>query len=83
METKRLATVSIFIEDNKQATSVNEILSKYSNIIVSRMGVPYREKQIAVIVVIIDATNDEAGALSGMLGNLQGVSVKLAVQKRV
>lgn len=78
---KRIGTISIFIENRDSANKVNEILSSYGDIIISRMGIPYREKQLSVIVLIVDATNEEMGALSGLLGNLKDVSVKTAVKK--
>ena len=78
---KRLGTISIFIENKESVNKVNEILSQYGDLIISRMGIPYREKQISVIVLIVDATNEEMGALSGLLGNLKDVSVKTAVKK--
>lgn len=78
---KRIGTISIFIEDKESVNKVNEILSNYGEIIISRMGTPYRTKQISVIVLIVDATNEEMGALSGLIGNLKGVSVKTAVKK--
>ena len=78
---KRIGTISIFIENRESAHKVNEILSNYGEIIISRIGIPYREKQLSVIVLIVDATNEEMGALSGLLGNLKDVSVKTAVKK--
>ena len=78
---KRLGTISIFIENKDSVSRVNEILSQYGDLIISRMGIPYREKQISVIVLIVDATNEEMGALSGLVGNLKGVSVKTAIKK--
>ena len=78
---KRIGTISIFIENRESANKVNEILSNYGDIIISRMGIPYREKQLSVIVLIVDATNEEMGPLSGLLGNLKDVSVKTAVKK--
>lgn len=78
---KRIGTISIFIENRDSANKVNEILSSYGDIIISRMGIPYREKQLSVIVLIVDATNEEMGALSGLLGNLKDVSVKTAIKK--
>lgn len=77
----RIATLSIFLYKKDSIEKVNQILSEYSNIIVSRMGIPYREKKISVIVLILDGTTDEIGALSGKLGNLSGISVKTAVSK--
>ncbi|TDT71855.1 putative iron-only hydrogenase system regulator [Hypnocyclicus thermotrophus] len=77
----RIATLSIFIENKDSINKVNHILSEYSEIIISRMGIPYREKRISVIVLIIDGSNENIGALSGKIGNLNGVSVKTAMKK--
>lgn len=79
---KRLGSVTIFIYDKSNAAKVNEILSEYSGIIISRMGVPYKEKDTAIIVLIIDGTNDEIGALTGKIGNIKGVSAKSVVAKK-
>jgi len=78
---KRIATLSIFLYKKDSVEKVNNILTDYSDIIISRMGIPYREKNIAVIVVILDGTTDEIGALSGKIGNLNGISVKSAISK--
>lgn len=78
---KRMATLSVFVEEKDSVVSVNKILSDYSDIIISRMGTPYKEREIAVIVLILDGTNDEIGAMSGRLGNLNGVSAKSAMPK--
>jgi putative iron-only hydrogenase system regulator len=45
------------------------------------MGVPYREKQISVISLIVDGTGDEISALTGRLGRIAGASVKSMVTK--
>ena len=78
---ERIATMSIFIEDKDNIIRVNEILMEYSDIIVSRMGIPYRERRLSVIVLILDGNTDKIGALSGKIGNLKGISVKTAMKK--
>jgi putative iron-only hydrogenase system regulator len=77
----RIATLSIFIEKKESVKKVNDILSEFSELIISRMGIPYREKRVSVIVLILDGTNEEMSAMSGRIGNLEGVSVKTAVKK--
>lgn len=74
---KRIGVIGIFIEDRCAAASkVNDILSDHGNIIVGRMGLPYREKGVHVISLIIEASTDEVGALTGRLGQLKNVKVK-------
>ncbi|UUV19457.1 iron-only hydrogenase system regulator [Fusobacteria bacterium ZRK30] len=78
---KRIATMSIFVENRDSIASINSILMDFSDIIISRMGIPYREAGISVIVLILETDNDKIGSLSGKMGNLKGVSVKTATKK--
>jgi putative iron-only hydrogenase system regulator len=79
---KRLGFIGIIIEDRKRnASKVNEILSSYSDLISARMGLPYREKNFSVITLIVEATTDQLGALTGKLGKIDGVSVKSSLSK--
>jgi len=79
---KRIAVVGIILEENNSAEDVNSVLHKYSDIIVGRMGLPYKERGVAVISVIVDADTDKISALTGALGKIAGVSVKSAVSKK-
>jgi len=79
---KRLGFVGIIIHNRKKAAhAVNDILSEFGQIIVGRMGIPNVKKELSVIVLIVDATTDELGALTGKLGTLDEISVKSALSK--
>jgi len=81
---KRLGFVGIIIENREKSSSpVNRILSQYGGIIVSRTGMPYEKKRCCVITLIVDATTDEMGALTGKLGSVEGVTVKSALGKKI
>lgn len=80
MET-RIALIGIIIENNDSAEKINALLHEYGQHIVGRMGIPYRQRGIAVISVIIDAPNSIISALSGKLGMLPGVSAKTVYSK--
>ena len=45
------------------------------------MGLPYRERGISIISVVVDAPNGVISALSGKLGMLPGVSTKTLYSK--
>lgn len=77
MET-RVAVIGIIVEDPRSVEALNSLLHEYSDIIIGRMGLPYRKKNINVISVVVDAPQDVISALSGKIGNLQGVSAKAA-----
>ncbi len=80
---KRIGVVGIVIEDLEQVPVINDILHQYGNIIVGRLGLPYREKGISIISLVVDGTTDEIGALNGKLGKISGVNVKSALSKKV
>lgn len=77
---KRIAVIGISVS-NREGTSrkVNEILSSYGKVIVGRMGVPYKEENVSIISIIVNGTNDEIGAITGKLGNIKGIKVKVAL----
>lgn len=80
---KRIGVIGIVIENLEQAPLVNDILHQHGNIIVGRLGLPYREKGINIISLIVDGTTDEIGALNGKLGKINGVNVKSALSKKI
>lgn len=79
---KRVASVSIIVEDSERAAEINGILHTASEYIVGRMGIPYREKDISIISVVMDAPQDIINNVSGKLGRLRGVTAKTAYAKK-
>ncbi|MCT4620832.1 MAG: iron-only hydrogenase system regulator [Marinisporobacter sp.] len=79
---KRIGVVAIIVEEKDSVSMVNKLLSEFGEIILGRMGVPYKEKHVSVISIIVDGTTDEIGALTGKLGRIQGVTVKSALTKK-
>ncbi|AGX41776.1 TM1266 family iron-only hydrogenase system putative regulator [Clostridium saccharobutylicum] len=80
MET-RIALIGIIVEDMNSTDKINGILHEYSEYMVGRMGIPYREKSVAIISIVIDATNDVISSLSGKLGMIKGINVKTVYSK--
>ncbi|HSQ15300.1 MAG TPA: TM1266 family iron-only hydrogenase system putative regulator [Candidatus Binatia bacterium] len=79
---KRIGTITIIITDRTaQASQVNAILGNYGDAIIGRMGLPYTPKALHIIALIVHASTDEIGALTGKLGALEGVQVKSALTK--
>lgn len=70
----RIAVIGIIVEDKEKAEEVNALLHQYSEHIIGRMGLPYRERKMSIISVIVDANADIISALSGKLGRIPGVS---------
>lgn len=78
---KRIAVVSIIVEDTSVSADVNESLHKFGKYIVGRMGIPYRDRGVSIICIVMDAPGDIISSLSGKLGMLKGVSVKTVIAK--
>lgn len=78
---KRIGVIGIVVENKESVTKLNLLLSEFGNQIIGRIGVPYKEKEVSVISLIVDGTTDEIGALTGKLGSLKGVHVKTALMR--
>jgi len=79
---KRLGFVGVIIHNRKKiAPVVNDVLTEFGELIIGRMGIPHVKKDLSVIVLIVNASTDELGALTGKLGKVLGVSVKSGLCK--
>lgn len=78
---KRIANVLIVIRNLNSVPKVNQILSAHGSAIRGRLGLPIPERDISVISLVLEATTDELGSLTGQLGRIQGVEVKSVMSK--
>jgi putative iron-only hydrogenase system regulator len=69
MET-RIALIGIIVEDTDSVEKMNALLHEYGQYIIGRMGIPYREKNISIISVVMNAEADAISTLAGKLGML-------------
>jgi len=70
--------MSIIVENPDSVSELNDLLHTFSDYVIGRMGIPYRDKKISIISVAVDAPQNEIAALSGKIGKLNGVSRKTA-----
>ncbi len=73
----RVALIGIVVENFESTEKLNSLLHQYGEYVIGRMGVPYRARKISIISVAVDAPESVISALSGKLGMLPGVSVKI------
>lgn len=78
---KRIGTITILIKERRQSSDVNQILSEHAPIILCRQGLPFRDREVAVISLIVEGTVDQINALTGLLGRLPEVTCKAVVTK--
>lgn len=72
----RIAVISIIVEDSEAAPKLNELLHKYGDGIIGRMGIPHREKGVNIICIAMDAPLNDINALAGELGRIEGLTAK-------
>ena len=82
MET-RVAVMGIVVENTEFSEKINAVLHEYGDMIIGRMGIPYKKENINIISIAMDGAQNEISALAGKLGNIPGVSVKTAYSKVV
>lgn len=81
-DNRRIGVIAIIINDPDCAfDALNKILHDYSHIIIGRLGLPYRERRLSIISLIVDGSTDQVGAMTGRLGQLPKVTVKSAFAK--
>ena len=81
MET-RIAVMGIIVENVESVESLNSLLHGYREYIIGRMGIPYKDKGISVVSIVVDAPQDVISSLAGKVGRLDGISVKTAYSSK-
>lgn len=79
---KRVGSAIILIQERESVQQLNEILSKHSQIIFGRLGLPRSNGQ-SIISLVLEGTTDEIGSLTGQLGRLSGIQVKSVLLKNM
>ena len=78
---KRIGTVTILISDRSKSAEINTIISEYSDLVLCRQGLPFHDRPVAVISLIVEGQPDRINALTGKLGRLEGVETKAILTK--
>ena len=81
MSESRLGTVGIVVDDPEVTPQLNAILHEYADIIVGRLGIPYRDRGVSIISLAVDGSNEAISAMTGKIGQLEHVSVKSVITK--
>jgi len=82
MDKHSVGVIAIIVKRRSStAPQVNEVLTQFGNIIVGRMGLPHHKRDLNIITLIVDATTDQIGSLTGKLGMIKDVKVKSTLAK--
>ena len=80
---KRIAVIGIIVENTQSVEKLNSLLHEFSDIIVGRMGLPYRERNLSIVSIAVDASQDVISELTGKIGKIDGISVKTAYSNKI
>lgn len=78
---KRIGVISIIAENKSSISSLNNLFSKHSGIILARQGLPLKKHRIHVITLIVEGNTDQIGSLTGKIGKLPGLQVKSVLNR--
>jgi len=77
MENK-VAVLGIIVECTNSVEELNALLHEYGSFIIGRLGIPYREKDINVISIAIDAPENVIVTLADKIAKIDCVTVNVA-----
>lgn len=78
---EKIGVIAVIVNDFDSVERVNELLHENRDCIVGRLGLPFKDKNVAVISLVLRASAERINALSGKLGMLSGVSAKAFLSK--
>lgn len=73
----QIANVGIVVKDFAKIPEVNALLHHYSDNILSRSGMPYKERGVRLINVVLDADLGVVRDLNEKLGALGGINAQI------
>ncbi len=80
---KRIAVIGIIVENKDSVEKLNSLLHEFADIIVGRMGLPYKERNLSIVSLAVDAEQNVISELTGKIGKLNGISVKTAYSSKI
>ena len=80
-DARRIASLTIIFKENSASEKINAILHEYGELMIGRMGMPYRECGLYIINVTLDGKEKEINELSHRLSIIPDLSVKTTFAK--
>ncbi|MBE5954909.1 MAG: ATP-binding cassette domain-containing protein [Lachnospiraceae bacterium] len=78
---RAIAAITIIAQNNDMADRINSLLHAYSEMMIGRMGMPYKECGLYIINITLDGQEERIAKLSHDLSLLPGVSIKTTFAK--
>ncbi len=80
---KRIAVIGIIVENKDSVEKLNSLLHEFGDCIIGRMGLPYKERNLNIVSLAVDAPQNTISELTGKIGKLDGISVKTAYSNKI
>ena len=71
-----VAVIGIIVETLDVADKLNATLHEYADVIIGRLGIPYRPKNLHIISIAVDARPDVIAELSRKIAAIGGIKVE-------
>ncbi len=79
-----IGVISIIIENpEKNSCQLNQMISDYKHLIKARMGIPYDNNNVGVIVLVLETDINIINAITGKIGRLKFATAKAIFQKNI
>ena len=82
MTDTKIALLGIIVETKDSITELNSILHDYRDYVTGRMGIPYHDRGVNVISLILEAPANTIDELSDKVSGLPGVSAKVVCARQ-
>ncbi|QTL97598.1 iron-only hydrogenase system regulator [Iocasia frigidifontis] len=82
MEEKIAVVAAVLDNPAKSQHKFNSTIAEFKDLIRGRLGLPLPDKGVAAISIIVVGSIDNINSLTGKLGNIEGVNVKISISKK-
>jgi len=80
---KRIGSALILVDSKDEVETMNKLISEHSSLILSRQGLPLKDRNTNLISLILEGTTDDIGSLTGKIGRLKGIRIKSLLMKNI
>ena len=77
-----VALIGVIVENYASVDELNDILHKNRDVIIGRMGVPHKEKNISVMSIVLDTDAETVEKISSAISSLEGVKVESIISDK-
>jgi len=81
MDTK-VAVISIIVNERKATEQLNALLHEYGQYIIGRLGLPYKEKNINIICIAVDAPEEKVNSLTDAIDQIPDINATVTYAKQ-